>query len=79
MKIEALCLEIISQIITAAFEPKNKKLEVLYSARIKIELLKRLFRLAYELKIIGVRFYLDFESDLQEISKMVNGWIKYLR
>lgn len=78
MKIEALCLEIVSLIITAAFEPRNRKLEILCLARIKIELLKRLFRLTYELKIIGVKFYLDFESDLQEMSKMVNGWIKYL-
>lgn len=78
MKIEALCLEIISLAITAAFESKNQKLESLYSARIKIELLKRLFRLTYELKIIGAGFYLDFEFDLQEMSKMVNGWIKYL-
>ena len=44
----------------------------------KIELLKRLIRIAGELNIIQNNKYLELESDLQEISKMTNGWIKYL-
>jgi hypothetical protein len=36
-------------------------------------------RMAYELEIIENRKYIDFQSDLQEISKMINGWIKYLK
>lgn len=65
-------------IISASLESRNSKLPLLNPARIKIEILKRLLRTAYELNIIKENKYIDFESDLQEISKMTNGWIKYL-
>lgn len=79
MKIENLCLETLILILTAAFEIRPNKFPLLNSARIKIEVLKRLLRIAAELKIIGDKQYVGFELDLQEISKMTNGWIKYLR
>jgi len=79
LKIENLCLEIIDSTITAALEIRNNKLPILNAARIKIEILKRLIRVTFELKIIENKKYLDLESDLQEISKMTNGWRKYLK
>ena len=79
LKIENICLEIISLIITAALESKNNKLPILNSTRIKIETLKRLIRITQELNIIEKKKYIDLESDLQEISRMVAGWIKYLK
>ena len=60
-------------------ESKNNKLPILNLARIKIEVLKRLIRITQELNIIEKKKYIDLESDLQEISKMVTGWIKYLK
>ena len=79
LKIEKICLEIVSSIINAALEPKNNKLPILNSARIKIEVLKRLIRIIQELNIIEKKKYIELELDLQEISKMVTGWIKYLK
>jgi len=79
LKIENICLEIISLIITAALESKINKLPILNSTRIKIEILKRLIRITHELNIIEKKKYIDLESDLQEISKMVAGWIKYFK
>jgi len=78
-KIENICLEIINLIITASLEIKINKFPILTSARIKIETLKRLIRITYELNVIERKKYLNLESDLQEISKMTNGWIKYLK
>src|SRR3989344_789175 len=79
LKIENICLEIINSIITAALELRENKLVILNSARIKIEVLKRLIRITYELNVIESKKYINLESDLQEISKMTNGWIKYLK
>lgn len=79
LKIEEILLEIIPLTITAAFESKYNKIPILNSARIKIEVLKRLVRIAYELNIIEKKKYIILESDLQEISKMTNGWIKYFK
>ena len=79
LKIENITQESVELCVTAALETKLDKLQSLSAARTKVELLKRFIRMAYELKIIEERKYLDFESDLQEISKMINGWIKYLK
>jgi len=78
-KIENICLEIINLVIIASLENKINKLSPLNSARIKIEILKRLFRITNELNILETRRYIDIELDLQKISKMTNGWIKYLK
>ena len=79
LKIENICLEIIDLVITASLEVRNSKLPILNLARIKIEVLKRLIRIVYELDIIGNKKYLNLELDLREISKMTNGWIRYLK
>lgn len=78
-KIENICLEILNLILIASFEEKIRKITFLNTARIKIEVLKRFFRIAHELNIINRKKYIEFEYALQEISKMTNGWIKYLK
>lgn len=76
-KIENLMLEIYETSIEAAISPTNKKYIILQNLRIKIEITKKLIRLANELKIINLKQYLYLEKDLIEISKMANGWQKY--
>jgi len=78
LKIEKLSFENIELILTAAFAARNNKPEMLNLAKIKIEILKNLFRLAQELKIIDNKKYIDLQNDLQEISRMIAGWLKYL-
>lgn len=79
MKIEKICLKIMELSIIASLEAKDSKLPFLNSVRIKIEVLKKFFRIAHELNIINQKSYINFELDLQELSKMANGWIKYLK
>ncbi len=78
LRIENITIEITQLIIQAALESKADKLPLLIRARTKIELLKQLIRITSDLNIIQQNKYIDLELDLQEISKMVNGWIKYL-
>jgi hypothetical protein len=79
LRIEDVCLHCLELTIIATFEEKTEKLKTLKNLRIRIELLKRLIRHEYELKIINNRDYLRIETQLQELSKMANGWIKYLQ
>lgn len=79
MKTENLLLEIFELSVSASFEIKHQKLFPLNSCRIKTEVLKRLFRIMLDLKIIEDKKYIELEFDLIEISKMTNGWIKYLK
>ena len=34
--------------------------------------------MTFDLNIIQAQKYIELESELQDISKMTNGWIKYL-
>lgn len=67
----------ISFLISASLESKIEKIITLKKARAQIETLKQLIRIEYELKIITEKVYLKTEENLQEISKMTNGWSKY--
>lgn len=56
-----------------------EKLPALKEGRIRAEVLKHLVRIEAELKIIPEKQYLELAGLLQEISKMINGWIKYMQ
>ncbi|OGB75077.1 hypothetical protein A2810_00965 [candidate division Kazan bacterium RIFCSPHIGHO2_01_FULL_49_10] len=62
----------------AALTNKTNKSSILETARIQIEILKLLIRTAHEISIFTDKQYLRFEGELQTISKMLNGWIKYI-
>ena len=63
---------------SAAFESPQNKLSLLKTLRIKTHVLKQLVRIIYETKVIERNAYLSFAEDLEEISKMTNGWIAYI-
>lgn len=75
-KIETNILGLIEDIITASQFPKSEKVTILHRASIKLDLLKILIRCCKDLKIIDNKNYLLTESRLQEIGKMLGGWIK---
>lgn len=77
LKIEELILEIFQFSIEAALSPPRDKPVILQKLRIKIEMLKRLFRLMTDINIVLPKKYFQLEETLQEISKMATGWQKY--
>jgi len=77
-KIEDYCLVCLELGIESTFTKTKTKSPILDKLQIKIEILKRLIRLGWNLKIIEQNKYLEFETELQTISKMTVGWLKYL-
>ncbi len=71
--IENCCLDGLQLAIAATFEEKPEKLKALKNLRLKIEVLKRLIRHEYELKIIDNHAYWRLQNQLEEISKMTSG------
>lgn len=65
-------------IIAAALQSKQEKIPILVAARTRIELIKCLIRLMHELNVVPEKWYVQTEQELQEISKMLNGWLRYL-
>ena len=78
-KIENLVLEILTALIESGWISRQQKLPLLETARLKIETAKHLIRVANECKIIDDPFYLELQNQLQEISKMANGWLRYTK
>lgn len=77
-KIENSLLETLELSLKAAFSGKQGKLLFLNEIDSKVKLLKTLVRLAGEIKAIDDKKYLLLQEHLQEIGKMIGGWIKYI-
>lgn len=76
-KIEKSILQSMELFVTINQSSKYDKEKLLINANAKIELLKILFRVSLNCKIIDTNVYLNIESKLQEIGKMTQGWIKF--
>ncbi len=78
-KIENIILETIEMMVIGNGTNKYEKEKYLLRANAKIETLKILYRIMLNCKIIDFKKYLEVEGHLQEIGKMMQGWIKYTR
>lgn len=78
-KIDTEVLEILECMIQANQEIKNTKEIFLLKASSKVDVLKILFRICFDLKLIDERGYAGIEGELKEIGKMLGGWIKHSR
>jgi len=76
---EEIILVFIEELVLAAGLPKEKKLHTLQKANAKFDVLKVLFRMARELKMIDNKKYLSLETKIQEIGKMLGGWIRSIQ
>lgn len=79
LKIEQLMLELFELFSLAETSSSTVKIQHLNKASVKLDFLKVLIRMLYELKAINQPKYLEFETHLQEIGKMLGGWIKSLK
>lgn len=75
-KCEAVILEILEAVVLASSLPKQEKLPILKKASLKVDLLRSLFTLGKDLKIIENKKYMVLEKLLSEIGRMFGGWIK---
>lgn len=75
-KCEAMLSELLEAVILASSLSKQEKLPILKKASLKVDVLRSLFRLGKDLKIIDNKKYMLLEKLLSEIGKMFGGWIK---
>ena len=75
---EDTLLSFLEYILVASNFEKERKLRALESANGKFDLLKVLLRIARELKMIDNKKYLSLETKVQEIGRMLGGWIRSL-
>ena len=78
-KIENNLLEILELLFLANSKRDAGKLPTLYEVDTKLQMMKMLIRLAYDVKAISQPRYRSLQKDLQEIGKMLGGWIKSIK
>lgn len=67
------------RILAASEAQKIDKLPILKNVSVKLNLLRVFFRLAKDNKIIDTKKYMILEEMIDEIGRMLGGWIKSVR
>ena len=76
---EEYILQILESIMLAAQTGKNQKLPILERASGKLDMLKVFVRLASDVDALSDPRYIVCQNYIQEIGKMLGGWIKSTR
>ncbi|MDP2631823.1 MAG: diversity-generating retroelement protein Avd [Candidatus Uhrbacteria bacterium] len=73
-RLDRMVLDILELLFFVPISPS--KLETLQTMSVKVDLLKVLLRLAKDTKALSSGRYLTLQEMLQEIGKMLGGWIR---
>ena len=72
-------LEVLSGIFTASNQPKVQKLKTLEEVSNNLNLLRLSVRLMKDIKALDNKKYLNLQSDIEEVGRMLGGWIRSLK
>lgn len=72
-------MELFELTIMAGTLTQERKLPVIEKGIVSLDLLKILIRLAKDIQALDNKKYLQLESSLQEIGRMLGGWRKSLK
>ncbi len=75
-KIEILLLEILELFCVARYLKKQEKMSYLQKAGMKLDVLKFFLQIAWEIKGLDNKKYAVLSQHLNEVGKMLGGWIK---
>jgi hypothetical protein len=73
-RIQSVALDVLERLIEATYSKQPKT--ALQSANLGVEKLRHLFRLATELKHLDMRRYEHSARSLDEVGRLVGGWLK---
>ena len=75
-KCESILIEVLEGVLFASQQTKLEKLPTLEKTSVKLNFLKVCIRLMKDIKAIDVKKYVVIEANLDEIGRMLGGWIK---
>lgn len=78
-KIDNLFLEVIENILKAGYSDKLEKQIFLKRGSVKLDLLKFFLQIAWKIKSLDNKKYIKLSEKLDEVGKMLGGWIKSLK
>jgi hypothetical protein len=77
-KIDSIFLSSIEFCFLASYAPKEAKIPFLNKTISRIDLLKLLLQLAWEIRTIDTKKYIHLSEHLAEVGRMLGGWKKGL-
>ncbi len=77
-KIQKTSIELIELLVYASRKDRKSKFYFLEEAAAKLDLLKLLLRLGEDIQSIPTKRYIALSEKLQEIGRMLGGWIRSL-
>ncbi|MFK7950564.1 MAG: diversity-generating retroelement protein Avd [Saprospiraceae bacterium] len=78
-RIQNILSNVLEQLIEAYYTSKKYKLGILKRVNISLEQLRYYFRLAFELGLYNSTRYHYFSEKVNEIGRMLGGWIRSLK
>jgi len=78
-RIEKTILDALELALRAAYATRGERVPLLKELDAKVQLLKTLTRLAHEIRAMDDKKYLALQEKLQEMGKMVGGWLRSTR
>lgn len=72
-------MEILEMLYEANSKSGTARLELLEKVDLKLKILQAVIRLCVDSKALDQNKYLNLQTPLQEIGKMLGGWIKTTR
>jgi len=75
-KCDLTLTEFVELLLLASELYKQEKVATLRRASVKLNLLRVFLRFCYELKILDKKKYLSLQIDIDEIGRMLGGWLK---
>lgn len=77
-KIQHQLTNLLENTITAYYAPRNEKKQLLKNINIQLEILRHYFRLCFDLGLYSSKKYYHFAEAINEIGKIIGGWLKSL-
>ena len=78
-KCESLLIDVLEGILFASQQSKAEKLPTLEKTSVKLNFLRVCIRLMKDVKAIDTKKYILIEANLDEIGRMLGGWMKSTR
>lgn len=75
-KIDGLFAETVELILIASYTQRREKLAVIQKATQKLDSLKFFLQIAWELKALDNKKYMELSTPLTEVGRMLGGWRK---
>lgn len=75
-KVDSLLLESLVSILQASHASRSEKRPLLQQASREIDAIKILLRLGYRIKTLTEKQYIATQRELNEIGKMLGGWLR---